>query len=60
MGPVFGNKLSYTRYMDSVSEEAKAHPLERFGTEALRLISVLDGQLRKNPWWRETPLASPT
>jgi GST-like protein len=50
VGPVFGNKLSYTRYMDSVSEEAKAHPLERFGTEALRLISVLDGQLRKNPW----------
>ena len=50
VGPVFGNKLSYTRYMDSVPEEAKAHPLARFGTEALRLISVLDGQLRKHPW----------
>ena len=36
--------------MDSVPEEAKVHPLERFGTEALRLVSVLDGQLRKHPW----------
>jgi GST-like protein len=50
VGPVFGNKLSYTRYMDSIPEEAKAHPLERFGTEALRLVSVLDGQLRRHSW----------
>ncbi len=45
VGPIFGNKLSYTRYMDDVAEEAKAHPLERFGKEALRLSSVLDRQL---------------
>ena len=45
VGPVFGNKLSYTRYMDDVPEEAKAHPLERFRKEALRLSSVLDRQL---------------
>jgi len=45
VGPVFGNKLSYTRYMDDVPEAAKAHPLERFGKEALRLASVLDRQL---------------
>jgi len=45
VGPIFGNKLSYTRYMDDVPEAAKAHPLERFGKEALRLASVLDRQL---------------
>ena len=50
VGPVFGNKLSYTRYMDSVPSEAKAHPLERFGTEAIRLVSVLNDQLGKHPW----------
>ena len=31
VGPIFGNKLSYTRYMEDVPIEAKAHPLERFG-----------------------------
>ena len=50
VGPVFGNKLSYTRYMDSVSDEAKAHPLERFGKEALRLVGVLEGQLNTHTW----------
>lgn len=45
VGPVFGNKLSYTRYMDDVPEEAKAHPLERFGREARRLTAVLDRRL---------------
>ena len=50
VGPVFGNKLSYTRYMDSVAQEAKAHPLERFGTEALRLASVMDRQLQNHKW----------
>ena len=29
VGPIFGNKLSYTRYMEDVPPEAKAHPLER-------------------------------
>ena len=50
VGPVFGNKLSYTRYMDDVPDEQKVHPLERFGTEALRLVSVLDHKLGDNPW----------
>ena len=50
VGPVFGNKLSYTRYMDSVADDAKAHPLERFGTEALRLAGVMEKQLRNHSW----------
>ena len=45
VGPIFGNKLSYTRYMDDVSEEAKAHPLERFGKEGRRVASVLNKRL---------------
>jgi len=50
VGPIFGNKLSYTRYMGDVPDEQKAHPMERFGTEALRLVSVLDQKLGNNPW----------
>lgn len=50
VGPVFGNKLSYTRYMDAVPQTAKAHPLERFGTEALRLVSVLERRLEQHAW----------
>ncbi len=50
VGPVFGNKLSYTRYMDDVPDELKQHPLERFNNEALRLVSVLDSKLGDNPW----------
>jgi GST-like protein len=45
VGPVFGNKLSYTRYMDDVPVEQKAHPLERFGNEAKRLARVLNQRL---------------
>ena len=45
VGPIFGNKLSYTRYMSDVPDEAKAHPLERFGKEGLRLANVLDRKL---------------
>ncbi len=45
LGPVFGNKLSYTRYMDDIPAEQKAHPVERFNTEAQRLLRVLDRQL---------------
>ncbi|MEM8490803.1 MAG: glutathione binding-like protein [Pseudomonadota bacterium] len=45
IGPIFGNKLSYTRYMDDVPEEQKAHPLERFNNEAQRLLRVLEKQL---------------
>jgi GST-like protein len=48
VGPAFGNKLSYTRYMEDVEAAAKAHPLERFGKEALRLAAVLDRQLEGN------------
>ncbi len=50
VGPVFGNKLSYTRYMDDVPSDLKQHPLERFNNEALRLVSVLDQKLGNNPW----------
>ena len=45
VGPIFGNKLSYTRYMNDVDEVAKAHPLERFGKEGQRLVSVLSNKL---------------
>lgn len=45
LGPTMGNKLSYTRYMETVPEEQKSHPMERFGNEAHRLLSVLDAQL---------------
>ena len=50
VGPVFGNKLSYTRYMEDVPDEAKAHPLQRFGSEALRLVSVLDRKMGDAPF----------
>ena len=49
VGPNFGNKLSYTRYMDDVDPALKEHPLERFGKEARRLAHVLDKQLGDNP-----------
>ncbi len=45
VGPVFGNKLSYTRYMEDVEPELKAHPLERFGKEGRRLVAVLNARL---------------
>lgn len=45
LGPVFGNKLSYTRYLTDVSLEQRSHPLERFSNEAHRLLKVLSGQL---------------
>ena len=45
IGPIFGNKLSYTRYMDDVPAEQKAHPLQRFNNEAQRLLRVLNRQL---------------
>ncbi len=50
IGPVFGNKLSYTRYINDATDEQRAHPLERFGKEALRLVSVLDYQLARHPY----------
>ena len=50
VGPIFGNKLSYTRYMEDVSPEEKRHPIERFNNEALRLVSVLDRKLDDNLW----------
>jgi len=45
LGPTFGNKLSYTRYMENIPEEQKRHPLERFGSEAHRLLGILNTQL---------------
>jgi GST-like protein len=50
VGPNFGNKLSYTRYMDNVPDEQKAHPMERFGKEARRLASVLNKRLEGRDW----------
>ncbi len=50
IGPVFGNKLSYTRYITDATDEQKAHPLDRFNKEALRLVSVLDHQLSKHDY----------
>ena len=50
VGPNFGNKLSYTRYMDDVDPQLKEHPMERFGKEARRLVHVLEKQLGENPW----------
>jgi len=50
VGPIFGNKLSYTRYMEDVPAEEKRHPVERFNNEALRLVSVLDRKLGNNSW----------
>ncbi len=45
LGPVFGNKLSYTRYMDDIPAEQRVHPLQRFNNEAQRLLRVLNKQL---------------
>lgn len=50
VGPAFGNKLSYTRYITDIPDEHKQHPLERFGKEALRLASVLEKQLSNGPY----------
>ena len=50
LGPNFGNKLSYTRYMPDVPDAAKAHPLERFERESLRLTSILNLRLAAHPW----------
>ncbi|MEL7030025.1 MAG: glutathione binding-like protein [Pseudomonadota bacterium] len=50
LGPVFGNKLSYTRYMEDVDDALKSHPLERFNKEAQRLLSVLSNKLGGNPY----------
>jgi len=50
VGPIFGNKLSYTRYMDSVPEEQKVHPIERFNKEARRLSAVLEKQLEQQEY----------
>ena len=56
VGPVFGNKLSYTRYMDDVDDAAKAHPLERFLKEGRRLASVLNHRLEGRDYvlWRQS------
>ncbi len=50
VGPTFGNKLSYTRYMDDIDAERKSHPLERFGNEAQRLLRLLEKQLQGQSW----------
>ena len=50
IGPIFGNKLSYTRYINDATDEQRAHPMERFGKEALRLVSVLDYQLARHSY----------
>ena len=50
LGPAFGNKLSYTRYMEDVDAELKAHPLERFSNEAQRLLRILNQRLGNAPF----------
>jgi GST-like protein len=50
LGPAFGNKLSYTRYMDDIPPEKKEHPLGRFNNEAQRLLRMLDKQLEGQPY----------
>jgi len=50
VGPNFGNKLSYTRYMDDVPEADKAHPMERFRRESMRLMDVLSKRLKVRPY----------
>ena len=50
VGPAFGNKLSYARYLPDVPDVEKAHPLARFDTEARRLAGVLDRQLEGRPF----------
>lgn len=45
LGPTFGNKLSYTRYMDDVEPIKKEHPLTRFNNEAQRLVAILESRL---------------
>lgn len=49
LGPVFGNKLSYTRYIN-IEKDRKSHPLERFSTEAQRLLGVFSRQLGEKPY----------
>lgn len=49
LGPVFGNKVSYTRYIQA-DETAKAHPMQRFGDEGLRLVGVMARRLEECPW----------
>ena len=50
IGPIFGNKLSYTRYIRDASDLERRHPIERFGKEALRLIGVMDHQLAQHAY----------
>ena len=50
LGPAFGNKLNYTRYMDDIPAEKKEHPLERFSNEAQRQLRMLDKQLDGQPY----------
>ena len=41
VGPMYGQKLSYTRYI----QPEHPHPIERYGKESRRLAEVLDAQL---------------
>ena len=50
IGPIFGNKLSYTRYIRDASDEERRHPIERFNKEALRLVGVMDYQLAQHSY----------
>ncbi len=50
LGPVFGNKLSYTRYLTDIPDAQKQHPLERFGLEARRLTKILERQLEQGDY----------
>lgn len=45
VGPAFGNRQSYVRYMDDVPIEQKQHPMNRFLQEAHRLADILEDRL---------------
>lgn len=45
VGPMFGNRLSYVRYLTPDHEGEFNHPQKRFGDEARRLAEVLDERL---------------
>jgi GST-like protein len=50
VGPAFGNRQSYVRYMPDVPEAEKRHPQERFLKEARRLSAMLERQLDGRPY----------
>ena len=57
VGPIFGNKLAYTRYITDVPDEARAHPLERFG-KAITNTAMLGAFIKATSWVSLDPVRS--